>query len=167
MRPSRDEMMLEIAGVVSTRSTCSRAHVGAVVAREGRILVSGYNGAPAGMRHCDHTREVTKIEITGHSFVCQTWREDVGYCICDYGKITVSEGCQVSVHAEANCVAYAARFGIDLSDSTIYTTLTPCLSCAQLIVNSGMGRVVCSKRYRDMMGVDLLRNAGLVVDIIE
>lgn len=137
MRPSRDEVLMDIAVLIAQRSTCPRKHVGAVVAREGRILVTGYNGAPAGMPHCEHN---DPYEVNG---------------------------CTMAVHAEANAVAYAARYGIDLSNSTIYTTLTPCLACAQLLINCGINRVVCSERYRDIIGVDLLKAAGLKVEIFE
>lgn len=136
-RMSRDDMLMAVAVVMALRSTCQRAHVGAVVAREGRILVTGYNGAPAGMPHCNH--RPNSIE---------------------------SNGCRNAVHAETNAIAYAARYGISLENSTIYTTLSPCLSCSQIIVNAGITRVVYSQQYRDTIGVDMLRDAGLVVDYL-
>ena len=139
MRPSRDEMLMDITRVVATRSTCQRAQVGAVIAREGRILTMGYNGAPAGMDHCDHYP----------------------------GEYSQSSGCTRAVHAEANAVAYAARYGIDVSNSVLFTTLSPCLSCSQLIVNSGVLRVVCLELYRDIIGVRLLTDAGLEVELVE
>lgn len=133
-RPDRDHTLLDVARIIATRGTCSRAKVGAVVAKEGRILVTGYNGAPAGMPHCIHDTD---------------------------------EACTVAVHAEANAVAYAARYGMSLENSDLYTTLSPCLACAQLIINSGITRVIYSSSYRDTIGVDLLRDAGLVLDYIE
>lgn len=134
MRPTRDEMLMEMAGVVAKRSTCSRASVGVVIARAGRPLVTGYNGAPAGMDHCNHVDDTP---------------------------------CFIAVHAEANAIAYAARWGIRLQGATLYTTLVPCLPCAQVVVNSGIDRVVYSKYYRKREGLDLLENAGIALEYVE
>lgn len=135
-RPTRDDMLMEVAQVIAQRSTCQRAAVGVVVARDARILVTGYNGAPAGMPHCTHN----------------PWE-------------AVSEkdqaGCTRAVHAEANAIAYAARYGIEIAGADLYTTLAPCLPCAQLIINSGLDRVVYGRPYHDTMGVMLLDDAGL------
>lgn len=145
MRPSRDEMLMEIAQTVAKRSTCSRKNVGTVVAREGRVLTMGYNGAPTGMAHCDHTNDP---EMIAQGFA-------------------VDRGCTRAVHAEANAIAYAARYGIDVSNSELFTTLSPCLSCAQLVINSGIIRVVCLRVYRDTIGIRLLHDAGLEVLVVD
>lgn len=136
MRISRDEMLMEIARITAKRSTCSRKNVGAIIAREGRILTSGYNGAPSGMPHCNHEDDIER-------------------------------GCTRAVHAEANAISYAARYGISVSDSDLFTTLSPCLACAQLIVNSGISRIVCLELYRDPIGVRLLTEARLEVVVVE
>ena len=101
---------MQVAEVFATRSTCSRAHVGVVIAREGRILTTGYNGAPAGMAHCNHSPD----EVNG---------------------------CQNAVHAEANAIAYAARYGISLEGAELYSTFMPCLACAQLVINAGIQQI--------------------------
>jgi len=130
-RPSRDEILMDHARLVALRSTCERLHVGAIASREGRILVSGYNGAAAGLPHCSHP---------------------------------TNEPCKVSVHAEANVVAYAARWGIRLEGAEIFTTHSPCLSCCQLLVNTGISRLVFDALFREAEGIIFLQQAGIEVE---
>lgn len=135
-RPSRDSVLLTTAHTFARRGTCGRAQVGAVIARDGRILVTGYNGPVANAPHC--------------SQVCLQ---------------TSSDGCSRSVHAEANCIAYAARHGISIENATIYCTHLPCRNCAQLIINSGLARVVFQVDYRGSEpkynGRSLLMESGI------
>jgi len=128
-RIGRVEMLISIAGVIARRSTCSRLQVGAVLARDGRVLSTGYNGTPAGMRHCVH--------------------------------VDMRVPCVEAVHAEANAIAFAAKYGVMTDDTTMYITDSPCLKCAQLIINAGIKQVVYDQPYRDQSGVDLLKRAGL------
>lgn len=140
-RPSRDELCMQIAHVVANRGTCSRAQVGAVIARDGRILVTGYNGPPAGMPHCT---------------------DPLGCSVLDRAA---SGGCVRAVHAEANAIAYAARHGISTEGADLYCTHLPCLKCAELIINSGLARVFYHSDYRVKEGEVLIRDAGC--DIIQ
>lgn len=133
-RPSRDETLMEVAHVFAKRSTCSRAQVGAVIAVDGRILSTGYNGAPAGLPHCDHSFDPAD-----------------------------ASGCTTAVHAEANAIGFAAKYGMRTEGATLYTSLTPCLACAQLIINSGIVRVVANGSYRDPSGLHLLIRAHIMV----
>lgn len=151
-RPSANTTLMDCALVWAGRSTCGRSQVGVVIASEdNRILVTGYNGAPAGMPHCHHT------------------------CTCGlsapYPRVKLHEDgchftrpCETAVHAEANAIAYAARCGIRVGDATLYTTFSPCLKCAQLIVNAGIIKVVYLAEYRIIDGLDLLATAG--VDVV-
>lgn len=132
-RYSRDEFLREAATLVARRSTCLRLHVGSIVARDGRILVTGYNGAPSGMPHC--TPETCSEE----------------------------RPCYRAVHAEANCIAFAAKYGISLEDSVMYSTDSPCLACAMLIINSGIVGLHYQRAYRDPQPIDLLAGAGVMV----
>jgi dCMP deaminase len=132
-RISRDVLFMEIAKLMAARSTCTRGNVGAVIVRDRRIVVTGYNGAPSNMAHC----------------------LDVG---CDLGP---GGGCQRAVHAEANAIAFAARDGISLLGTTLYSTHAPCRKCAELIVNAGIKIVVYNIAYRDPAGLDLLDLAGV------
>lgn len=142
-------MLMAIARVASLRSTCSRAHVGAVISREGRPLSLGYNGAPAGMNHCDHSCDCT---LAGPP-------SGVHFETC------ASRGpCLVSVHAEVNAIAFAARHGVATDQSELHMTVSPCWSCSQNIINAGIIRVVYEAEYRITDGLDLLRNAGIAVE---
>lgn len=128
-RPSWDEYFMEIANTVSKRATCDRGRSGCVVVRDRQILVTGYVGSPVGMPHCDDV---------GHQFK-QTIHED--------GNTT--NHCVRTVHAEQNAICQAAKLGISLDGSTLYCRMTPCRTCAMLIINCGIKRVVCEKRYHN------------------
>lgn len=138
-RPSRDTTLMDTAHVWARRSTCDRAHVGAVISRDGRTLSTGYNGAPAGMPHCVHHQ----------------WTE--------LDPVPVSGGCTVAVHAEANAIAWAARHGVKLDGAEMHTTRATCPGCAKLVVQAGIVRVVFYEAHRDMTGVHLLDRAGIDV----
>jgi dCMP deaminase len=150
-RPSRDDVLMRQAQIVAERSTCSRAHVGAIVAVDGRTIVSGYNGAPVGMPHCDHT------------CVCDTNEPDYdGQPTEHRPQCPGRPGCTRAVHAEANVVAFAARNGTATAGGTLYVTLSPCVPCAMLIINAGITTVFFSEPYRDDSGLVLLRAAGIL-----
>ena len=127
IRPSWDEYFMEIANTVSTRATCDRGRSGCVIVRDRQILVTGYVGSPIGMAHCDDV---------GHQLK-QVVHED--------GSITTH--CMRTVHAEQNAICQAAKLGISLYESTLYCRMTPCRTCAMLIINCGIKRVVCEKKY--------------------
>lgn len=129
-----------VAELMARRGTCSRASVGVVIARDGRPFATGYNGAPRGMAHCLHPPDEVSAELGAEVPTCR-----------------------VAVHAEANAVAFAARYGIALDRATLYTTLSPCVPCAQLIVNAGVTTVYVRDRYRDLSGVRLLHEANVLV----
>lgn len=134
------ETLLDVARVMARRGTCSRARVGAVLARDGRVLATGYNGAPRGLHHCQHPAGESSEDREPDAVTCA-----------------------VAVHAEANAVAFAARHGIALDGSTLYATHTPCVTCAQLLINAGVVEAFAGARYRDLAGVRLLDQAGLLV----
>lgn len=134
-RAERSDLLMGIAEIYSLRSTCARARVGAVLSREGRVITAGYNGAPAGLPHC----------------------LDEG---CEIGD---SGGCSRAVHAEANAIAAAAKVGISTADTFCYSTLAPCLPCAQLIINAGVIAVVYRDPHRDTGGLELLKKAGVSI----
>lgn len=150
-RPTRDYVMMKHAGVAAMRSTCSRLHVGAVVARDARVLVTGYNGVPTNMPHCEH-------DCTCH------WAQ-LGNGIPNHDRsCPQNTPCTDAVHAEANAVAYAARHGVVLDGTELFSTHMPCFGCAQLIVNAGIMRVVFAIDYRSRHGVELLTLAGVEVE---
>ncbi len=130
-RPSWDEYFMQIARDVSTRATCERRLVGAVVVLEKRILTTGYNGAPHGLPHC--TEVGCKIQD--------------GHCIR-------------TLHAEQNAIVQGALNGITLRGSTLYVTCQPCNNCAKMIINAGIVRVVFDGDYPDEFAMELFEQAG-------
>ena len=138
-RPSWDEYFLEIAKVVAQRSTCDRANVGAVIARNKVILSTGYNGAPRGLPHCD----------------------DVGHEIVD-------GHCVRTIHAEANAIAQAARNGAAIEGATIYLTISPCYDCFKMMINGGIKEVIYKEFYMSRYGLskavlDLSKKTGVKI----
>ena len=119
-RTSWDKYFMQIALDVSTRSTCDRKFVGAVIVRDKGILSTGYNGSIRGLPHCD--------EI-GHEM-------DNGHCVR-------------TVHAEANAIVQSARNGVGIEGADIYVTASPCYNCFKLIANSGIKRIFYGELYRD------------------
>lgn len=138
-RPSWDEYFMDIARAVATRATCSRRMVGAIIVKDKRILSTGYNGAPAGLRHCDHR-----------------------------GGADLSGGhCARSTHAEQNAIVQAARHGIGIDGATMYCTDHPCLTCAKLLINAGIARVVYAQAYPDELAVEMFVEAGASLEHFE
>lgn len=133
MRISRNEVLMEAARLAARRSTCLRLQVGAILERRGRIVVWGYGGAPAGRPHCNPTN-------------CGPDRP-----------------CTRTVHAEANCLYFAARHGIETDGTVMWTTDSPCRICAEGIINAGIVAVIYDREYRDQEPLMMLRDAGLVV----
>jgi dCMP deaminase len=132
-RPSWDEYFMNIARAVASRSTCSRRSVGALVVKDKRILATGYNGAPAGLRHCDHANGADMRD--GH--------------------------CARSTHAEQNAIVQAAKHGTSIDGADVYCTDQPCLTCAKLLVNAGVRRVVFDGEYPDELAVAMFAEAGI------
>ena len=127
IRPTWDQYFMEIANTVATRATCDRGRSGCVIARDKQILVTGYVGSPRGLKHCD---EIGHLMKKVHH---------------DDGRIT--QHCMRTVHAEQNAICQAARLGISLQGATIYCRMTPCRTCAMLIINCGIKKVVCEYHY--------------------
>lgn len=147
-RPSWDEYFMEIAKTVSKRATCDRGKSGCVIARDKQLLVTGYVGSPIGLPHCDDV---------GHQFK-QIVHED-GH---------VSNHCVRTVHAEQNAICQAARLGISLNGSTLYCRMTPCRTCAMLIINCGIVRVVCEKKYHAAAESEaMFLEAGVNLEYVE
>ncbi len=126
-RPTWDEYFMEIANTVSKRATCDRGRSGCVIARGRQLLVSGYVGSPTGLPHCDNAGHQLKSVV----------HED--------GKTT--QHCMRTVHAEQNAICQAAKLGVSIDNATLYCRMTPCRTCAMLIINCGIKRVVCEKKY--------------------
>ena len=139
-RPTWDEYFMEVCEAISKRATCERGRSGCVIAKDKQLLVTGYVGAPAGLPHCDDA---------GHQFK-KTLHEN--------GKETTH--CVRTVHAEQNAICQAAKRGISIDGATLYCRMTPCRICAMLIINCGIVRVVCQRRYHDGSDSETMFNAA-------
>lgn len=141
-RPSWDVYFMSIADLVSTRSTCLRRAVGAVLVRDRRILATGYNGAPSGLQHC--------LERG-----CLRVQQDV-----PSGER--HELCR-GLHAEQNAIIQAALHGVSTRGAKIYCTNHPCVICAKMIINAGISEVVIRDSYADPLAEEILREAMVEV----
>lgn len=141
-RPSWDSYFMAIADLVSTRSTCLRRAVGAVLVRDKRILATGYNGAPSGLRHC--------LELG---------------CLREEKNVPSGERHELcrGLHAEQNAIIQAALHGVSTNGATIYCTNHPCTICAKMIVNAGINSVVIMESYADRLAEEILREARVEV----
>jgi len=140
MRPSWDEYFIDIARHVATRSTCMRRHVGAIIVKDKRILATGYNGAPTGLPHCEETgclRQELGIPSGQRQEICR------------------------GLHAEQNAIVQAALHGVAIRGSDVYCTHQPCITCAKMIINAGIRRVVCAEEYPDGFARPMLEEAGV------
>jgi dCMP deaminase len=160
-RVSRDTVLIDMALVASQRGTCDRLQVGVVFSKEGRIIMTGYNGAPAGMPHCDHSNDILGFKMVE----AQTLNPDKQHrnpgLVFDVPLPEI--GCTIAQHAERNAIAYAARHGVALGGSEAHVTHMPCYDCAGSLINAGIERVVYLEPYRKTNGVELLRSAGVEV----
>ena len=145
-RPDWDKYFLDLCEAVSKRATCDRGRCGCVIVKDKRIMTTGYVGAPAGLAHC--------YEV-GHDI-----RKVTGF------NDKTSQHCVRTLHAEQNAILQAARFGIPLQGSTLFCKMTPCRTCAMMIINAGIKRVVCEKRYHaDSDTIELFKQAGVELEI--
>ena len=127
-----EEYFMQIALQVSTRSTCNRKHVGAVIVRDRTILSTGYNGSIRGLAHCN-----------------------------DEGHMMQNGHCVRTVHAEANAIAQAAKHGVNVNNSSIYITASPCWTCFKLLANSGINEIIFGEFYQDDRIFEAAKLAGI------
>ena len=161
MRISRDEMFTKITQVVAQRSTCLRFQVGALIVKEGRIISMGYNGPVAGRPECKKVPTFEELTTDpayqgrAASKVIQELNNDPLLC--------EGPGCTRSLHAETNAIAFAAKAGVSVEGCTLYCSLSPCINCAKVIVNSGIKEVKFLKKYRNEEGIRFLQESGIAV----
>ena len=140
-RPSWDEYFMEITELVSKRSTCLRRKVGAVIVQDKRILTTGYNGAPRGLLHC--------LEVG---------------CLREEKEVASGERQELcrGLHAEQNAIVQAALYGISIKGSILYCTTQPCVTCAKMIINAGIKRIIYKEKYRDELARKLFKESGAI-----
>ena len=142
-RPSWHEYFMQITELVSTRATCLRRKVGAIIVRDRRILSTGYNGPPQNIIHCDER----------------------GGCLRDKLKIPSGQRMELSraIHAEQNAIIQAAKVGISIQGSTLYVTTHPCFTCAKMLINAGVKEIIYKDGYPDEFAKEILEEAGVKV----
>jgi len=137
MRKEWNNYFLDLASLVSTRSTCDRLHVGAVIVKDRNIISTGYNGSPSGSPHCDEV---------GHEM-------ENGSCVR-------------TIHAEQNAIVQAAKHGHSICGADLYITHSPCYNCAKLIITAGIKRVFCKQKFRSSKGIDLLEESSVYFEVL-
>jgi len=147
-RKTWDEYFMGITDMVAERGTCDRGKSGSIIVVNKRIVATGYVGSPPGQSHCDEV---------GHLMM---------EVIDENGNKSMH--CVRTIHAEQNAILQAARYGIPIEGGTIYCKMTPCFTCAKMIVGVGIKRVVAKRRYHaERLSVELFKNAGIELKILE
>ena len=139
-RPSWDSYFIQLAFVVSGRSTCLRRKVGALIVKERQILSTGYNGSPSGLAHCSEVgclRQDLSVPSGERHEICR------------------------AVHAEQNALVQAAKHGVSIKGADIYVTHQPCVLCTKLLINAGITRVFYTLSYPDPLAQSIAEEAGL------
>jgi dCMP deaminase len=141
-RPSWDDYFMNFARLAATRSSCLRRQVGAVGVIDRRVVATGYNGAPAGVRHCGETgclREKLNVPSGTRHELCR------------------------GLHAEQNAIIQAAVHGVSTKGGTMYCTNLPCIICAKMLINARIREVVMGDGYPDDMTREMLQEAGVAL----
>ena len=136
---------MSIAHIVSERATCTRAKIGAVIAKDKNIIATGYNGSPAGHPHCTEVGCLIYVS-----------RNPDG---------EEEENCFRTIHAEINAIAQAAKHGVSIDGADIYVTASPCYHCMKTIMNTGIRRVFYAKPYKIHRIADLVKHGE--VELVE
>lgn len=140
-----DDRFMEMAELVSTWASCYKANrkIGAVIVKNKRVMTTGYNGAPAGVKTCVERGECL--------------REKLGI-----PSGTKHEICYAT-HAEQNAIIQAAKLGVSIDGATLYCTHQPCTICTKMIINSGIRKVIYREGYPDEFSMEILKEAGIEV----
>ncbi len=144
-----DKRFMEMANLVSSWASCYQPNrkIGAVIVKDKRVMTTGYNGAPQGVRTCVERGECLRRKLN----IPSGTRQEICY----------------AVHAEQNAIIQAAKLGVNIDGSTLYCTHQPCILCAKMIANAGIGRVVYEKGYPDEFSLEILNEAGVSVERYE
>lgn len=148
IKPGWDEYFMMLAEVVKRRADCIRRTVGCILVKEKRIMATGYNGTPHGIDDCSKGGCIRCRKRETGEFKSGEFEES---CIC--------------IHAEQNVIIQAAFLGLSTKGATLFSTTNPCSSCAKMLINAGIIRVVCKTEHHDKGGIELLRKAGVKVEL--
>lgn len=169
-----DSVMMDTAIIWAKQSYCKRRKVGAILAKDGRIISNGYNGTVSGednnceeyVTSCFKCGKKIKLDYPGPTkVVCEcggtsSYNEE----FLEEHKSSFFKSKDSVIHAEANAILFAAKNGISTNGCTLYVTLSPCIECSKMIIQSGIKKVVYLSKYRDTTGIDFLINNGIQVD---
>jgi dCMP deaminase len=147
---SWDETFLEVAQLFAERSTCVKRQVGAILVKDKRILSTGYNGTPSGLCNCDKVFRFGADKVGLLPFV----QEGARFTHHEFAE-------KFEIHAEQNCIAFAAKNGINTEGCTMYVTVAPCAQCAKLIIAAGIKKVIYKEPYKNEDGISLLKISGV------
>lgn len=145
-RPSWDDYFLEITRATARRSTCLRRKVGCVIVKDKRLLATGYNGAPSGLLHCEEVgclREKLNIPSGERQEICR------------------------GLHAEQNAIIQASIYGVSLKDTILYSTNQPCVTCAKMLIQAGVKKIIFAGDYPDEIAISLFQDAQIELIKIE
>ncbi len=147
IRPTWDEYFMQVTNSISMRATCDRGRSGCIIVKDRQILASGYVGAPPGLPHCDEV---------GHLYNTVIHTDGVE-----------KQHCVRTVHAEQNAICQAAKRGAALDGATLYCRMTPCRTCAMLIISCGISRVLCERKYHaGTESEELFAQAGVPLEFV-
>jgi len=152
-----DNLMIQTAFIWSKASSCERRQVGAVLAKDNRIIAIGYNGTIAGMDNC-----CEEVCMACHGQGIASYSDEPKPCEHCQGKGIITS--DLVLHAEQNVIAFCAKEGIPTKNTTLYITTSPCKQCAKLIAQAGISRVVYSEKYKDTSGINFLEKCEITVE---
>lgn len=178
-----DKVFIKMAYIWAEESYCKRKKVGSMIAKASRPISGGYNGTVSGADNCCEEDFGTESDIETRLLTIKSrsnYKEEANEFCKDFGLIYIESELKEEkisvkyrrprvrtkpsvVHAEANAIAYAAKEGISTKGCTLYVTLSPCINCANLIIQSGIKEVVYAEAYRDLSGVEHLKENGIIV----
>jgi len=141
-----DIRFMELAKSISNWSSCFQENrkIGAIIVKNKRILTTGYNGAPAGLKSCVERQECLRRKLN----IPSGTRHELCYAI----------------HAEQNAIIQAAKLGVAIDGATLYCTHQPCVICAKMIINAGIARVVYGEGYPDEFSLQIFKEAGVLLE---
>ena len=145
-KPTWDEYFMELSEVVRSRADCLSRQVGALIIKNKRIIATGYNGTPHGIKNCTEGGCLRCAERKAGKLKSGEYEES---CVC--------------IHAEQNAIIQAAYLGVSTKEAILYSTNLPCSTCAKLLINAGIKEVVYKEGFHDEMAEKLLKEAGVTV----
>lgn len=168
MKKDWDKTFLEIADIFANQSSCVKRKVGAVLVKDLRILSTGYNGTPSGFYNCEDvfTQGDGSVDLENGVFKGKMHTDQFGIVKTIRSHIYLNHhdfAERYEIHAEQNCLSFAAKNGVSTEDCILYITTAPCVNCAKIIIASGIKEVIYKDSYKNQDGINLLRDSKITV----